>query len=734
MWKFVSAPTALGLSKTMWRLIVVSLIVCASANILTEAKVFHKCCPKGQSLVKVSDGEDLEATYQCLDRETAQNGYNISITPLFVGDNVPVEHGIPADCDEIQMVQLTSSELDNRLQALDTCYDRLVLEVVNGTLKPNIPEVVGLSCVKNETLKTPRDKLIVHHYRKCCPSGQSYDSNFHLCRNTDVNNSEEWLLKRLKMNDNDIYEVDNGLNCKSDEYGIELRENFFLFEVDGSNLKSLSKKGDGGGDAPPGDWCVDRQYSGVELVARVCSRDCSEYGAYCVRKCCPIGHHYKPRRCGSFVSRCMPNVDDVFFNISDYLEPLQRKREEITDVLGIRTDLHCNEGRVVLNRSQERDRHRLTYDGQLISPISVGFDYCFEAFDSRSCPNGNIFVTAVNCFIKAPEVVKNFQMSFVLICISIVCLALTLVVYISLSELRNLHGRTLICHVSMMLLAFCCLARAQYDRVLDDTVCTLLGYGIYFGFVAAFAWLNVMCFDIWWTFGSVRTVQPMRKADAELRRFLWYSLYAWSTAITLTLVMFLFDKYPVAELLDANMGEGICWFGQLQNTGSDWPHYIYFVIPMGLVTCTNFVLWVLTARHCARVKSEVHRLQAGSVGDRAKRRFRVDRAKYVLTGKLWVVMGAGWISELLSTLVSQPWWLWTIIDLINELQGVFIFLILVIKPKLYYLIRKRLGLEKPDAQKNGTSSSSGRTSSTFLSRAISTDTTRLSLQNNVKQP
>lgn len=65
--------------------------------------------------------------------------------------------------------------------------------------------------------------------------------------------------------------------------------------------------------------------------------------------------------------------------------------------------------------------------------------------------------------------------------------------------------------------------------------------------------------------------------------------------------------------------------------------------------------------------------------------------RYVLTGKLWVVMGAGWVAELLSTLVSQPEWLWAIVDLFNELQGVLIFLILIFKPKLYYLIRKRLG-------------------------------------------
>lgn len=65
--------------------------------------------------------------------------------------------------------------------------------------------------------------------------------------------------------------------------------------------------------------------------------------------------------------------------------------------------------------------------------------------------------------------------------------------------------------------------------------------------------------------------------------------------------------------------------------------------------------------------------------------------RYILTGKLWVVMGAGWMAELLSTLTGEPQWLWQVVDLVNELQGVFIFLILVMKPKLYYLIRKRLG-------------------------------------------
>lgn len=76
--------------------------------------------------------------------------------------------------------------------------------------------------------------------------------------------------------------------------------------------------------------------------------------------------------------------------------------------------------------------------------------------------------------------------------------------------------------------------------------------------------------------------------------------------------------------------------------------------------------------------------------------FIIISRSFVLTGKLWVVMGAGWCSELISTIAAPEvnLWYWTIIDMVNELQGVFIFIILVFKPKLYYLIRKRLGKRK----------------------------------------
>ncbi|XP_053615799.1 G-protein coupled receptor Mth2-like isoform X2 [Plodia interpunctella] len=707
---------------------IILFVAKASADLPT----FQKCCPERLNLIKVVvvTNDTTEVHYQCLDSDVEAT-YNISRIqfPLIFGDDIEVKYGIPPDCD-LQLLPIP--KFQDVQSSNSICYDRLVANISNGERKHFIPKIVALQCVTNE-IENEESNISLVKIRKCCPRGHNYDTKYHLCRKKSENDDEEWVINQVRNSDstNLIYEVEVGLHCKLAEYAVELTEDKFTFTLGGSML-NIEKKYDGDiSTSYQNEWCIDREINNPkkQTVARVCTRNCTNYNAFCLRKCCPVGQHFKPFLCG-FKSRCVPNTDDsVLFDINRFLPST---KDEHSDVYGIRTSLDCAESRLALNISSEVDHHELTEKGDLLWALGVTPNYCLEAFDFRHC-NADIMVTGVTCLEKLDE--KNFKLSFTLMTISSVCLALTLLVYCALPELRNQHGRTLICHLCTMLLAFGCLARVQYAYIDSSVTCTLLAYGIYFGFVAAFAWLNVMCFDIWWTFGNVRSVRPLRKANAEKKRFIWYSAYAWSSSILLTVITFLLDKYPVTPYLDSNMGVNRCWFGSLQNHKDDWPHYIFFVIPMGIVTCINFVLWVLTARHCARVKSEVHRLQAGSIGERMKRRFRVDRAKYVLTGKLWVVMGAGWVCELLSTVAGEPKWLWDIVDLYNQLQGVLIFIILIFKPKLYYLARKRLGLENPDAQQNGTSSS-GRTSSTLLSRSISADdrvSTRVSVPNNAKK-
>ncbi|XP_023955200.2 probable G-protein coupled receptor Mth-like 3 isoform X2 [Bicyclus anynana] len=711
---------------------VAALVYAAGHFSENQTKVFRKCCLRNQSLIRVIEGSEQ---YECVDSKFLEKTFQITSENFYVDQNVVIRDGLPNGCDELKASQTHNTVIE--LQPWDNiCYDKMVAEIFNGSLKSNIPKTVSLTCNINKTENVRESSLRINQIRKCCPRGKSLDVEYHECRaEHDQKIYRDWWKEKLVSNKDVIYDIEYGLSCKSDEFAVQLHENLFSLSEERSNLLVSNNNGELIEKLMPGEWCMDKAYGEGKLIAQVCTRNCEKFSAYCVRKCCPPGQHYKVRHCGTLASYCIPNEDiKGSFNISSYLDPVREYNEHLLDVTGIRIDLQCQYLKFALNKSTAQDQHWLTSDYFLETPTLRTKEYCMEIFDRRDCPEKDVVATSVLCFQPALTPVKDFRVSFIVITISCVCLTLTLIVYCSLSELRNLHGRTLICHVSMMLLACGCLARVQHSHIKDKRICIMFGYSIYFGFVAAFAWLNVMCFDIWWTFGSIRTVKPLRKSGSDRRRFIWYSVYAWGYTVVFTVVMFLLDEYPVSDLLDANIGTGACWFAGKQNSGGDWPHYIFFVIPMGIVTCINFILWLLTARHCAQVKSEVHRMQAGSVGERAKRTFRVDRAKYVLTGKLWIVMGAGWVSELLSTIVTEPQWLWNIVDLMNELQGVFIFLILVAKPKVYLLIKKRLGLEKPDARNNATVSA--RTSSTFLSRTISADeraNLRTSLPNNVKQ-
>lgn len=305
----------------MWLLIIVGAYVCASAS--GETQVFRKCCARDSNLISVSDLEN-ERHFECLDRESVEIKYNISNAPLIVGGGIRVEVGLPDSCEELRVVHLTTPELNGKLfDKIDSCYDRLVLEVLNGSAKPNIPKVVALTCVQNATENIPDTNISIEHIRKCCQNGKSYDSINHLCKKSDLESSEDWVVERLNVSGDFIYAVENGLHCKADEYGVELSEGLYSLEIDGSSLSVLKRSGKGGGLSPQGEWCVDREYGGRGLVARVCTRDCSAYGAYCVRKCCPIGEHFRTRRCGSPVSKCVPSGDELPFDIDDYMNPLK---------------------------------------------------------------------------------------------------------------------------------------------------------------------------------------------------------------------------------------------------------------------------------------------------------------------------------------------------------------------------------------------------------------------------
>lgn len=68
--------------------------------------------------------------------------------------------------------------------------------------------------------------------------------------------------------------------------------------------------------------------------------------------------------------------------------------------------------------------------------------------------------------------------------------------------------------------------------------------------------------------------------------------------------------------------------------------------------------------------------------------------------KLFIVMGISWIAEIISSFVNQytnySWreQVFYATDALNCLQGVLIFVLFVMKKRVYHALMKRLGLEK----------------------------------------
>lgn len=301
----------------MWLIILAYAILAVGAEEDSNGTaVFSKCCPAGESLMKTTDVDSF-TQYSCATSELIETNYSVVVHPLVLGENVVAEYGMPEDCDDLIL-----NEIGDELSMKNNhCYDRLALEVVNDTLKQNIPEVISLTCPSQQKNSSPEYQI--NDILKCCPNGKAYDIEYHVCRDDNEINNELWL-KRLDPSGDYVYEVEYGLNCKLEEYAVELTEALFTFSVEGSNLKASSVSTSGNHLFMEGEWCADFAYGGAGLVVRGCTRDCQPFGAFCLTKCCPVGYHYEPRKCGSVVSTCHPDTDEAnLYDLSYYLDPLK---------------------------------------------------------------------------------------------------------------------------------------------------------------------------------------------------------------------------------------------------------------------------------------------------------------------------------------------------------------------------------------------------------------------------
>ncbi|XP_076225813.1 G-protein coupled receptor Mth2 isoform X2 [Nomia melanderi] len=254
--------------------------------------------------------------------------------------------------------------------------------------------------------------------------------------------------------------------------------------------------------------------------------------------------------------------------------------------------------------------------------------------------------------------------------ISATFLIATLAVYVVLPELREVQDKAMMAVVTSLAVGYIVLSienlRPQEEG--DEELCISLGFLLYFSFMSVFFWLNIVSFNVW------RTVWFKNFRVREKPLFIAYCIYGWGGSLCF-LVLALLTHNIEGTHLKPGFGERSCWFN---GPKAMWA---YFYGPILILLILNVVYLGMTGWRLWHQCSDYN-----------GNKLRALRFKCMLYIKLILVMGVTWIFEVASYAEGPKKEIWIPTDILNALQGLIIFLLLVATRKR---VRKLLARKRP---------------------------------------
>ncbi|XP_050741866.1 G-protein coupled receptor Mth isoform X2 [Drosophila biarmipes] len=407
----------------------------------------------------------------------------------------------------------------------------------------------------------------------------------------------------------------------------------------------------------------------------------------CVRFCCPHNHIMKEGVCSKTMSQEELKEHDPYLNVT--LQDGSVVTRHFKNELIVQWDLPMPcENMFYLDNEFETDQYTLFENGSFIRHHDNATlnkrEYCLQHFEFES-EEKNTFIRIVphNCYIVPSRTAQT-----VVIITSLVCMALTMCVYLYVKKLQNLHGKCFLCYMLCLFMGYLFLLLDLWTLLLD--FCRTAGFLGYFFVMAAFFWLSVISLHLWNTFSG--TSHSINRFLPE-HRFLAYNTYAWGMALILTGITFVADKMVANEEWNPRMGiEGNCWIYTL-----DWSAMLYFYGPMVLMIAFNMVMFILTAGRIIRVKKDIRNF---AHKQERKHKLNSDKRTYTFFLRLFIIMGMSWSLEIISYLVqSNETWanIFLVADYFNWSQGIIIFVLFILKPSTLKLLRDRIKGQSEDA-------------------------------------
>ncbi|CAO1351306.1 unnamed protein product [Diamesa tonsa] len=463
----------------------------------------------------------------------------------------------------------------------------------------------------------------------------------------------------------------------------------------------------------PEDFCVDKD---VALVCREIYKtsEQSSENVIKINKCCGPNEVYSDDK-----SSCLTlSKDHSLFNSNllsgneqldlSYIFPVCLSSEFAIAGVFLRQNLNPINGELLTESGKRFQQSQYCLDHVLNSDM-----------DSNNISKDLIVFTCSEHFAKNPDTIESsdderFQIYSIGLFISVIFLIATLAVSFLLPNHHVLHWRCQTNYVVCLLFGDFLLAITQIsgNATVSGPSCIVMAHLMHFFFLSAFFWLNTMCFNIWWTFRDFRPTS-LEKGQ-EIYRLRIYEVYAWGVPILITTIAAVLDNLPENSsetFLRPRFGENKCWFY------GDMEILTYFFGPIGILLCVNVLLFLSTARQLTcglwkidDVKSTAERVALGRV-----------------CMKLVIVMGVTWIADVVSWAVGGPHYVWYVTDIINALQGVFIFIVVGCQPQVCSALKRfwsaRVGRSGNERQTNGPQNSSSSQGMPSIDTSVTTTST-----------
>ncbi|KAJ2953290.1 hypothetical protein O0L34_g874 [Tuta absoluta] len=235
--------------------------------------------------------------------------------------------------------------------------------------------------------------------------------------------------------------------------------------------------------------------------------------------------------------------------------------------------------------------------------------------------------------------------------VSAIFLTATSAIYIAIGQHKTLFGKSVINLCVSLAIGMFTMMVMNVMEYEDMIWCALRGFSAYYFILVSFFWMNAI---------SIQTITGRKHGDtldktSEGVQYVRYVIYTWGVPALLTLGMCVINFMP-GDHLKPGIGLNTCWFF---DKAQQW-EYMYSVMTV-LIVVNMVIFATTTAQLCCDAQAHSEPL----------------RQKLATCIKLFIVMGIPWVFEMISSL-TPPHLTWDILDLFNALQGVWIFIVLVL--------------------------------------------------------